>query len=1028
MCGIIGIFGNNDSKEKAHRSLETIVHRGSNTFELEYLPGAVFGANRLAIVDREHARQPQSNEDGTVFAVQNGEIFNYKELKEELIGKGHVFRTDSDTEVLAHLYEEYGPKMVERLDSEMFAFVIFDRKNGSIFAARDPLGVKPLYYAHDRTGQLYFASELKQLSCFEDIEEIHIFPQGSYFFDGEFTRYFTLKTGAISRDEHAVVRVLGKKIVEAVLIRVQTDLPIGVFLSGGVDSSLIMEIATRLHPDVTAIILGYPGSSDYEYALRLCQERKYKYHVVRPDVDYEKALDDVIYHLEAYEPNVIRHSFSLDICAREANRLGLKVVLVGEGSDELFAGYNEFCALPTDKVNEVCVKLAESLSAGQLQRVDRMSMKHTVEVRAPFFDRDVVDMAMGIDGSLKVKKEEHRITTKYILRKVAEGFLPGYIAWRYKIPFSNGAGMNVGNNFKSEDGDIAKIVSHKRTELPDSLMERYQITTGEEKYYLSKFHSFGFTKLAESHERLTVRENISDSYPSEKQRLLVGEFDRLALYFPVYYAAQKGVFDLHGLDVDFIATGGDDKTYASLVNNSAHIGLSDPLFAMFENKEGVKGEIIGELVNAVPGLAITLNPSVSVKELVDFGKYVVGTFEQYSTMNGVVRKLLPKETEIISFEHKTPLERLVSREIDIAIVLPEQAHELEVLGGRIIRDFREDFGPFLFTGFTVANILEEKYRKHLKSFTVAVRESVGIIRDNQEEAKECFRLMFPELTESDRVFETYIGMWSTTIEVGKDDYRKACAVWKENYPELLREYTPYFNRLTEADRVLERLNGREFRRDFPFLEDVLEKRILEAKKDSHPLRLVGFWGAGGKPVPDAHDEQTIRQFEKYITDVCEVFEPGIDVTWILADKHAENNGYPESAYISYLERMKERLENAGFKTVNLSELWQKWGLDSNVIRLSLESMPSDWWSTVSIAGQLERQARKRTDPENAIESAQQYYMMRKLEKPHLEEDFDDSIFFGYSDGRTQSILPTLPSLYLYTERAKISDVPWFNVG
>jgi len=171
MCGIIGIFGNNDSKKRAHQALEKIIHRGSNVFEVEFFENGALGANRLAIVDRENGRQPKYNEDKSMFVVQNGEIFNYKELKKELQSKGHKFQSDSDTEVLVHLYEEYGPEMVKKIDSEMFAFVIYDRENNNIYAARDPLGVKPLYYAHDKSGQLYFASELKQLSFFKDIEK-----------------------------------------------------------------------------------------------------------------------------------------------------------------------------------------------------------------------------------------------------------------------------------------------------------------------------------------------------------------------------------------------------------------------------------------------------------------------------------------------------------------------------------------------------------------------------------------------------------------------------------------------------------------------------------------------------------------------------------------------------------------------------------------------------------------------------------------------------------------------------------------
>ncbi len=1027
MCGIIGIFGENNSRERAHESLEKIIHRGSNSFELEYFSNGVLGANRLPIVDREHARQPLSNEDQTIFAAQNGEIFNYKKLKEELIEKGHKFKTDSDTEVLAHLYEEYGAEMVHKLDSEMFAFIVFDKNNNSVFVARDPLGVKPLYYAKDRTGQLYFASELKQLSFFDDIDEINTFPAGSYFHNGAFKKYFTLKITNELSNENEIVRTLEKKIVEAVSKRIQTDLPVGVFLSGGVDSSLIMEVATRIHPDVTAIILGYPGSPDYEYALRLCQDRKYKHHIVRPDVDFEKELDNLIYHLETYEPLIIRQSFSLDICAREANRLGLKVVLVGEGADELFGGYNEFSNLPSEKVNDGCLLLTESLSAGHLQRVDRMSMKHTVEIRAPFFDKEVVDVALKISGELKVKKENHQVTTKYILRKTAASFLPDYIAWRYKVPFSNGAGMNVGNNFKSQDGDVAKIILQKEdVQLPQSLLDKYSVITKEGKYYLNKFDEFGFTKLIGSENRLVIKDNLNDLHSSDKQRLLVGEFDRLAIYFPVYFASQKGIFDLHNLDIDFIATGGDDKTYASLVNNSAHIGLSDPMFAMFENKEGVKGEIIGELVENIPGIAITLNPNVHIDAITDFKKYKVGTFEIYSTMHGIAKYILPEETKIFDFEHKMLLEKLADRSIDIAIVLPEQAFELEALGGKVVYEFNSEFQKFLFSGFTISNILEEKYRTHLKSFIVAVRESVQYIRKNKAEALNEFTGLFPELKESEKIFKYYLDLWSTTGRVEKNDYKNACDVWKKNYPELLKEYTPYFRKASIADPVIEKINSREYRRDFPFLEDVLEENIIKSLENRQPLNLIGFWGAGEKDALDEHDENTIKYFKSYIENIDGVLDPGINVTWILSDAHAKNNGYQEKNYKKYLEQIKNKLEENNFQTVYLSDLWKKWGLNYQVIQDSLSGQQQNWWSKISIASQLERQAQKRFNGEDSVIGAQKYYMMRKLEKPFLQQEFKDCVFFNFTDGQAQSLLPTLPSVYLYTEDRGVSDTPWFN--
>jgi len=1026
MCGIIGIFGNNDSKKRAHQALEKIIHRGSNVFEVEFFENGALGANRLAIVDRENGRQPKYNEDKSMFVVQNGEIFNYKELKKELQSKGHKFQSDSDTEVLVHLYEEYGPEMVKKIDSEMFAFVIYDRENNNIYAARDPLGVKPLYYAHDKSGQLYFASELKQLSFFKDIEKIYNFPPGSFFYNGKIKKYFKLRTSNNLTNENKIINLLEKNIVEAVAKRVDTDLPIGVFLSGGVDSSLIMEIATRLHPDVTAIILGYPGSPDYEYALRLCADRHYKYHIVRPDVDYEKELDNLIYHAETYEPNVIRHTFSINICAKEAQRLGLKIILVGEASDELFCGYNEFSNLSENSINNGSFMLVDNLNVGQLQRVDRMTMRHTIEVRVPFLDKSIVETAMRISGNLKIKRDNHQITTKYILRKVAANFLPDYIAWRYKVPFSNGAGMNVGNNYKSQDGDVAKAVLNKpEGNIPENIKRKYPITTREESYYLSKFHSYGFTKLIGSEKRLIVKEKINELNKSKKVRFLVGEFGRLAIYFPAYFAAEKGIFNLHNLDVDFIATGGDDKTYSSLVNNSAHIGLSDPMFAMFENKEGVKGEIIGELVSSSPSVAVTINPRVKINSLKDFAKYKVGTFQKYSTTHTTIKHILPKETEIIPLEFNQLISKLIDRSVDIAVILPEQAYNLTLLGGRIVFDFKTVFPKMLYSGFTIANILEPKYRRHLKSFIVAVREAIRYIYKNKEEALKLFIKIFPEIKQPEIVFNSYLSLWSNIVRVDKEEYRQAYNIWKSEYPELLKNYTPFFKTPSRADPIIEIINSREYRKDFPFLEDILEKIIIDSIDNGKLLKLIGFWGAGDKESINAEDNNFLERFSEYIQNIKKVSGLEIEITWILANEHAIANGYAKEKVKKYLSDVNNLIIAKGFKTIHLSGLWKKWGINYRLIDSSIKQKKPGWWNEVNIAKQLEDQAEKRFKYDDKKVGAKKYYIMRALEKKYIEKDFKEHVFFTFSDGQMQSIYPKMPTIYLHAQKRGNGEVPWF---
>lgn len=508
MCGIIGIYGHGHNSERAKESLEKIVHRGTQHFEIKKFDMATIGANRLPIVGRNTGNQPISNEDGTIWAVLNGEIFNFVELKKDLEKKGHIFTTGSDTEILPHLYQEYGPLMMDHIDSEMFAFIIYDNKNKKVFAARDPIGVKPLYYAYDTAKSLYFFSELKQVAEWDDIHEIHMFPTGSYYFDG-FKEYFTPEISDGITNEGSAQRTLMSLIESAVQKRVQTDLPIAVLLSGGVDSSLIMELATRHHPDVTAIILGTKESADHQAAIKLCQERNWKHKVIIPPADYLKDLDEVIYYAETFEPNIIRHSFASHLCAQAIAKLNICIALVGEGSDELFGGYNEFTEINPEKISEASEKMTLTLAGSHLQRVDRMSMWSTIEVRVPFLDTEIVKFAFSVASDLKVRRVNGIPVTKYILRKAASAFLPEEIAWRYKAPFANGAGMDVGSNYLKEDGEISKHLKEVTFNEPtDTEKQKYNLKTIEDRYYFSKFKEFHYDKLVDAQNRAFMKDTL----------------------------------------------------------------------------------------------------------------------------------------------------------------------------------------------------------------------------------------------------------------------------------------------------------------------------------------------------------------------------------------------------------------------------------------------------------------------------------------------------------------------------------------
>ncbi|MFN7991789.1 MAG: asparagine synthase-related protein, partial [Candidatus Micrarchaeia archaeon] len=449
MCGISAIYGNDlkDGESMVRESLAKVTHRGYSLYETASLGKCALGANRLEIVDASNGRQPQANEDGSVYAVFNGEIYNHASLRDDLSGKGHRFRTGTDTEVLVHLWEEYGAGMAERIDSEMFAFFIYDRKKDSFCAARDPYGVKPLCYAVDGSGNHHFASEIKQLAQFGQIEEIKQFPPGHLMVDGVLKRYHTIPQadGAGYGGSAGIILRLRALFDEAVKKRADTDLPLGVFFSGGLDSASVLATALKYNKDVTAITIGKPGSPDILMAERYCDE--FGIDMVSadpPDAErLSEMLPEIVRITESFEPVVVRQAAVSYFMAELAKKNGFRVVLCGEGSDELFAGYDVFRQAGGERGVSLWIpEFIAGLPRTQFQRVDRTSMFHTIETRLPFFDTDFADYAIGIPAGLKLKQEDGRKTHKWILRRAMEDRLPDYIIGREKLALSQGAGYH----------------------------------------------------------------------------------------------------------------------------------------------------------------------------------------------------------------------------------------------------------------------------------------------------------------------------------------------------------------------------------------------------------------------------------------------------------------------------------------------------------------------------------------------------------------------------------------------------------
>jgi asparagine synthase (glutamine-hydrolysing) len=1034
MCGIIWIFWTSENnKTRATHSLEKITHRGSSNFEVQIFPGgSIIGANRLPIQWRNNWFQPIANEDTTIWACQNGEIFNYSTLRKELEEKWHVFSTDCDTELWVHLYEEYGVEAVNHIDSEMFASIIYDVNNNHIYVCRDQLGVKPLYYAYHTDGTLHFASEMKQLVQFDDIDVVREFPQGHYFFAGDFVQYTSIEENLAVweiTDEKQAINLLTDVIVEAVRKRVDTDLPIGVFLSWWVDSSLIMEIATRFHPDVTAIILWKEWSSDYEYALRLCMERKYKYHVIHPDENYWQEIDEMIYYCETYEPLIIRHAFANNFCSKVAQQLWLKIVLLGEWADELFCGYNEFSYLSDAAVTQWVLKLTNNLWWGHLKRVDRLAMKYTVEPRCPFLDKKVVQAALNISNNLKIKKENHNITVKYILRTVAAQFLPEYIAYRYKMPFANWAGMWVGNNYKKSDGEIADYINKKWDflgELSEELKNKYEIITNYEAYHLLMYNKYQFNKLHDWQKRIVVKDVLHSLEPSWTNKLLIAEFDYIPLYFPVYYASYLWLYEQHWLDVDFISTKGDYETYFSLVNNTAQIWLSDPLFTMGQPLQWVWAKIIGELVTGNPLVAISINPSIHISTLEDFQQHTIGSYKKFTTAHTFASSLV-WEHNVLPYEKKDILQMLINRDIDIAIVLYEDASEIERVWWKIIYSFWKEYEKFCFTWMTTTTLLWAEYDISTRWFLVAVQETIREIRKNPEKAQHVFALLFWEFHKSEEIFNVYRLFRKDDILPNEYNAQKSFQIWKTVYPQMMNWFQWGFFQKDYIQSIIKVFTANKFKKDHPFLEEKLYEIIKSSVENNVSIPLFMFWWCSEKKSINERDIATLDYLNQLQVDLKEVYPPGYVLTLILADEHWLNNSYALDDIHSYFHSLIPELDAREIKYIYLSTLFQKYNFNRNEQLTEIQTSLSDnWREEVSIKRYLEETAAKNYNGENSVYGAQQYYLLRTLEKSLLEKFFVWQVFLTYSWNYIQSILPYMPTLYLFTEKKWYSELPWFN--
>lgn len=447
MCGIAGAIEANtagkargrealDLQSRIDALLDTMVWRGPDGRGHLRMGGADIGHLRLAIIDPEGGHQPIANEDESLWIAFNGEGHNHKEIMAGL--RGHRFRTRSDAEAVLHLFEDEGPAALRRLLG-MYAIAIWDR-SGRLFLARDPVGIKPLYWARDPEGRIFFASEIKALMKVSD--QVQEFPPGHYYMTGEGLRpwYGWHEASGQIRQPDQAIALIRQRLIEAVDRCLVSDVPVGVFLSGGLDSSLVAALARRrVGPQLKSFAVGMVGAPDLAMARKVAAylgTDHYEYAYTPEEV--QEVLPKVIYHLESFDVPLVRSAVATYFTARLASQ-HVKVVMTGEGADELFAGYHYLKEFKDpDDLGAELRRITRKLHNSNLQRADRETMAHSVEARVPFLELPVVEAAAAVHPGILFGPEGK--TEKWLLRKVAEEFLPHEVVWRRKEKFSLGTG------------------------------------------------------------------------------------------------------------------------------------------------------------------------------------------------------------------------------------------------------------------------------------------------------------------------------------------------------------------------------------------------------------------------------------------------------------------------------------------------------------------------------------------------------------------------------------------------------------
>ena len=502
MCGLVGIFNIKEDtallRNKALKMSAKIRHRGPDWSGIYTGKSAILAHERLSIVDPESGRQPLYSPDGKQVLAVNGELYNHQVIREQYAGK-YEFSTQSDCEVILPLYREKGIDFLEDI-SGIFAFALYDEEKDDFMIARDPIGVIPLYIGHDSDGKVYVASELKALEGF--CEEYEPFLPGHYYLgsEGKMVRWYKrdwMDYEAV-KDNPASVEAVRDALMDSVKRQLMCDVPYGVLLSGGLDSSVISAIAEKYSamrvesgdtdrawwPRLHSFAVGLKGAPDLAKAKEVADFIGTVHHEINYTIQEGlDAIRDVIYYIETYDVTTVRASTPMYLLARFIKSMGIKMVLSGEGADEVFGGYLYFHKAPSAKdFHEETVRKLGKLHWYDCLRANKSLSAWGVEGRVPFLDKEFLDVAMRTNPAAKMCSG--KTIEKKIVREGFADMLPESVAWRQKEQFSDGVGYSWIDTLKEM---TSKAVSDEQMA---HAAERFPINTPlnkEEYFYRSIF-------------------------------------------------------------------------------------------------------------------------------------------------------------------------------------------------------------------------------------------------------------------------------------------------------------------------------------------------------------------------------------------------------------------------------------------------------------------------------------------------------------------------------------------------------------